>query len=550
MFLYCRRRIFALMIVVAFCFILLIVKLFYLQVIKGPGYAREAVAQRANSLALLEGRGDILDRNGVSLLGSSKKVGLAAFPSQYSGLEEEIMACFPTMEGIEAIISPPNGSLPFWLSYPVRQNISADLNSLPGLIPVVRTERYGAGLLAAHVIGYLRESEGKGVSGIELAYDQALSRGQRRVIAALVDGKGRLIPGLGYRIQSDHKTSYNVTLSIDASLQREVEKIMDARMVKGAVVVMDPWNGDILSMASRPDFHPGDITKNMQQGGDSLLNRVLWDYQPGSVFKLVVAAAALEENMISLFQTFRCRGGINVDGLYFPCSNLHRKEEITLAEAFAHSCNTVFIQLAIELGPDKIVAYGRELGLGEATGTPLGDREGLFPESGAVLSERAQANLAIGQGDMLTTPLQVAVLTAAVANGGQLVKPRLVMDLTGEKSRVEYYPVKKRVSSLSPATANKLKYLMQQVVEYGTACSTHGVEGGAAAKTGTAESGRLFDGKPVYNRWITGFYPLEKPAAVIVVFAEDLKEGTVGDVFHQIVRRLRGTTPFAAASNP
>lgn len=550
MFLYCRRRIFALMIVVAFCFILLIVKLFYLQVIKGPGYAREAVAQRANSLALLEGRGDILDRNGVSLLGSSKKVGLAAFPSQYSGLEEEIMACFPTMEGIEAIISPPNGSLPFWLSYPVRQNISADLNSLPGLIPVVRTERYGAGLLAAHVIGYLRESEGKGVSGIELAYDQALSRGQRRVIAALVDGKGRLIPGLGYRIQSDHKTSYNVTLSIDDSLQREVEKIMDARMVKGAVVVMDPWNGDILSMASRPDFHPGDITKNMQQGGDSLLNRVLWDYQPGSVFKLVVAAAALEENMISLFQTFRCRGGINVDGLYFPCSNLHRKEEITLAEAFAHSCNTVFIQLAIELGPDKIVAYGRELGLGEATGTPLGDREGLFPESGAVLSERAQANLAIGQGDMLTTPLQVAVLTAAVANGGQLVKPRLVMDLTGEKSRVEYYPVKKRVSSLSPATANKLKYLMQQVVEYGTACSTHGVEGGAAAKTGTAESGRLFDGKPVYNRWITGFYPLEKPAAVIVVFAEDLKEGTVGDVFHQIVRRLRGTTPFAAASNP
>jgi penicillin-binding protein 2 len=534
----CQKRILCLLIFFSCCIALLGIKLFKIQLLHGADFSQQAVRQRAQSMVILDGRGDIRDRYGRSLLDGRREVGLVAFPAQYRGLEEEILQNLKTVQGIERISAPPYGVLPFWVAPVIRDGLTPSLSALPGLIPAPNPQRYGPDALASHLVGYIRESEGKGVSGIERAFDDVLSRGQKTVLAALVDGRNRLIPGLGYRIRKDDDDSRNVVLAVDGALQREVERIMDRRIRQGAVVVMDPWNGDILAMASRPNFNAGTLVKSLSDGQDSLINRALWDYQPGSVFKTVVAAAALEEDLVTLFQTFRCTGGITVDGLFIPCSNLHGEQEITLVEAFAHSCNSVFIELALKLGPEKIDQYARCFGFGEPTGLPVGERPGLLPQLTELSNRRALANLAIGQGELLVTPIQMAAMMSAVANGGRQIKPRLVLGLTDPHGRdLKNFLPQRGGSILSPAAVNKIKYLLQAVAEQGTGRPANlKMLTTAGMKTGTAESGRLRDGRPVYNYWAAGFYPLDKAKAVVIVFADDFKEGSAAQVFGEIIR--------------
>lgn len=535
----CRRRILWLLVVLGAAVFFLGGKLFYVQVWRGPLLARMAVQQRLQGVVMLEGRGDIQDRHGRSLLDGRSSLGLLAFPAQYRGREEEIIGSLAALRGIERIASPPHGSLPFWVIPSLDKPLPAAFESLPGLVPAVRTERYGPGTLASHLVGYIRESEGRGVSGLELAFDRELSLGQQALLAAVVDGQSRIIPGIGYRVRKDEPISKNVVTALDRNLQQAVERIMDRRVIQGAAVVMDPWNGDILALASRPGFSAASLAEHLERDRDSLINRALWEYQPGSVFKTIVVAAALEEGLVSLFQTFRCPGGIEVEGLYIPCSYLHGKPVITLVEAFAHSCNTVFISLALELGPEKLHACARALGFGELTGLPVGERAGNIPAAAELAAPRALANSAIGQGAVLTTPLQVASMMAVIANGGRTVRPRLVLALTdgfGRETR-RFLP-RRGDTVLSPGTVNKLKYLLQQVMEEGTGRQAALAREPAGAKTGTAQSGRMRNGKEVLNYWIAGFYPLEKTRAVIVVFADEMREGTVARVFGEIAACL------------
>ncbi|HHX87279.1 MAG TPA: hypothetical protein GX693_03750, partial [Firmicutes bacterium] len=163
------RRILIMFFVVSFLFLLLGAKIFWIQVVKGPGLARMAVQQRAQGLAVLSGRGDIQDRHGHSLLDRDRWVGLAAFPAQYSGREQEIAGQYAAVPGIERIFLPPPDLSPFWVNPCVEQSILPDLSAgIPGIITYPAACRYGPGVLASHTIGYLKESEGRGVSGIEL----------------------------------------------------------------------------------------------------------------------------------------------------------------------------------------------------------------------------------------------------------------------------------------------------------------------------------------------------------------------------------------------
>ncbi|MEW5784839.1 MAG: penicillin-binding protein 2 [Bacillota bacterium] len=538
-YLSCQRRIMYLLFILSVCFLWLVVRLFQVQVLKSSALSQEAVQQRLQSTVLLDNRGNIQARDERSLLDGRLEIGLLAFPGQYRGREAEIISSLTSIQGIEQINTPPHGMLPFWITPALNQKISPVFTSLPGLIPVSKMERYGPGALAAHVVGYLRESEGRGVSGLELAFDRELSMGQRTVLAAVVDGHSRLIPGIGYRIRRAEFYSSNVVTTIDLDLQRAVEQIMDRRIRQGAVVVLNPSNGDILAMASRPGFNAASLTVHLQQDQDSLINRALWEYQPGSIFKIVVAAAALEEDLVGLFDTFFCPGGVTVDGLYIPCSNLHHDQEITLVEAFAHSCNTAFIRLALELGPEKIYQYARSLGFGEVTGLPIGERAGYLPAVAEMAGARTQANTAIGQGPVQTTPLQVAAVMALIANGGREIQPRLVLALTDAYGReIRTFSPRRGQNVLSFSTVNKLKYLLQAVVAEGTGRPAGTTQAMLGAKTGTAQSGRLRDGREVLNHWIAGLYPLEKTRAAIVVFADDLREGTVSDVFGAIASYL------------
>lgn len=538
---HCQKRVLWLLLAFSCCFLLLGGRLFYLQLSRSGEFSRQAVRQRFQSVLLYDRRGDIQDRSGYSLLGGRYNMDLLAFPAQYRGQEARILRGLASLHGIEKIAAPPHEVFPFWVNTELEEPQIAAVSSFPGLLPALRRERNGPGALASHVVGYMVESEGRGASGIERAFDQALSQGQQKIIGAVVDGKGRLVPGLGYREKVDAYSPKNVRLSLDLELQREVEKIMDRRIRKGAVVVIDPSNGDILAMASRPNFKAAALASYLEEPNGALINRALCAFQPGSVFKVVVAAAALEEGLVSLFQTFRCPGGVTVDGLYFPCANLHLKEEITFAEAFAHSCNSVFINLVLELGPEKVAAYARRLGLGERCGLPLAEEEaGNIPLPEEFSAPRAQANFAIGQGEVMVTPLQAAAMMAALANGGREIQPRLVLALSDQQGRdtVRFWS-RRGERILSPATVNKLKYLLHEVVATGTARSAALTDLPAAAKTGTAESGRYSqDGRQILNYWIAGFYPLENARAAVAVFADDLKEGTVKQVFGEIIHYL------------
>ena len=524
-------------------FILLGFKLFWIQVVKGPGLARMAVRQRAQGLSLLSARGDIQDRHGCSLLDRDYFAGLAAFPAHYCGREEEIVERYKGVPGIDSIFSAPAGCAPFWINPRVDKGILpdslVDSGGIPGIIISPSACRYGPDQLGSHVIGYLKESEGRGVSGIELSFDRELSRGQQEMLAAIVDGYNRLIEGRGYRLLKSGESSRNILLSIDRKLQQEVERIADCRLIQGAIVVMNPADGDILALVSRPNFNPGKISEQFQGDRASLLNRTICGYQPGSVFKTVVAAAALEEGEAGLFQTFNCSGGIEVSGLHIPCSHLHPGDGVTLVEAFAYSCNTVFIQLALQLGGDKLNYYARQLGLGEATGIPLEGQEGLLPSVAELKNPRALANTAIGQGDLLTTPLQIARMMAIIANGGRDINPRLVLAITDCRgNKIRHFISRGGRRVISSSTANKLRYMMQAVTDRGTGGDAAITRQGVAVKTGTAESGRFEGEREILNYWVAGFYPLERPKAVIVVFADHLREGGVAQVFGEIARYL------------
>jgi penicillin-binding protein 2 len=533
-----HRRLAWLAIILCLCFTCIGARLFYIQVVRGPELARQAVQQRTLGIEVIDGRGDIIDRNGSSLLDKGKEGGLIAFPVQYRGSEHALIESLAPIGHLAKITDPPYGPHPFWLATSIDNRIDmTTVMELPGVLYANRTRRYGPDTLASHIIGYVQESEGRGVSGIELAFDRELSRGQRREIAALVDGKNRLVPGLGYRVMSEPGRPLNVQLSLDSTLQRLVEQVMDRRVARGAVVVMDPWNGDILAMASRPDFKAYQLEKYLKNEDEALLNRALLDYQPGSVFKTVVAAAALEEGLTGLFDTYYCSGGIEVDGRFFPCSRLHEKAQITLVDAFAHSCNSVFIELALKLGPHKLHFYARKMGLGTGTGLPVGEKEGNLPAVEDLVNPRALANTAIGQGDLQATPVQLARMLSLIANGGRMVEPRLVVALRDEDGRIVRNFVPRRGEQVfSQVTVQKLKYLLQVVVDEGTArdARTDGLLLGA--KTGTAESGRrTADGREIFNYWIAGIYPLERSKAVIIVFADRLKYGSVSAVFGEIV---------------
>ncbi len=535
-----KRRIILILAGISLVFVFLLGKLFCLQILNGPGLARSAVRQRISGLVIYDKRGDIKDRHGISLLDRGWRKGLVAFPVLYRGREEEIVSALSRLEGTDRVADPPRGSLPFWL-YLGSGDVGAGWGIpgtfpavLPGILEAAYPVRYGPDLLACHLVGYLQESEGRGVSGIEAAFDRELSRGQETVLGALVDGSQGLIGGLGYRATRKGESALDVILTLDSSLQREVERIADRYIGRGAVVVMD-CRGDILALASRPAFHPARLENYLNGERGALINRALMEYQPGSVFKTVVAAAALEEGLVSLFQRFHCSGGVEAGGLYFQCTCLHPDPLLSLAEAFAYSCNSVFIELAQELGGERLLDYARRFGLGEATGFLLDETYGLLPEKNDLNNSRALANAALGHGAVMVTPLQMASLMAIIANGGYRVRPRLVQALENtDRQIVRYFGTQQGERVLSPATVNRLKYLLHGVMATGTGRPGALTVLPAGAKTGTAESGRRENGRALYNYWAAGFYPLEGAEAVIVVFADEMKEGRPIDAFGKI----------------
>jgi penicillin-binding protein 2 len=431
---------------------------------------------------------------------------------------------------------------------------------LPGLLIQSRPQRYYPyGRLGCHVIGYLNEIDRwrltrmadygyktrdiVGFGGVEEKYDYYL-RQEEGGLSVEVDHRGSFVRVLGLEPAKNGK---DIQLTLDLRIQKIVEKYLGE--VKGCVVIIEPYTGGVLAMASRPDFDPGvfihrsasAIAELFNNPQSPLVNRAVSGlYPPGSVFKLVVAAAALETGKINLSTTYTCTGKNRIGARDFSCWNVHHEQD--LIAAIAHSCNSFFYRIGLLAGAQLIHDYALKFGLGKAiSGDFLYEENGFVPSplwrkisKFKVWFDGDTANFAIGQGDLLVTPIQIARMMAVFANRGFLVTPYVVKAIDGMD--ISAYQIRTSPIQIKAATLDIIRQGLRSVVSDpgGTASNLAGLEVSVAGKTGTAQ---VPPGQS--HGWFAGFFPFKNPRFVMCVFVEHGGAGYVASgIAKQIIEEM------------
>ncbi|MDD4599771.1 Stage V sporulation protein D [bioreactor metagenome] len=541
-----HSRIFKLIIFLVVLGCLLVGRLFYLQIVNSSKLAVEGLNGRVQEVPVEVARGIIVDRNGIPLTNTTQRFRIVVFPSQFidKTIAIEKLAALTGYSRESLINRIAKDARPFKLESDINMDLAYRINAakIPGVLAVAERMRYGYGSLASHITGYINTADNRGVSGIELIYDERLRGNEPEYAAALVDATQRIIPGLGYkRLRLDTgEGPHNVVLTIDARIQKTVEQVMDSQVDKGAIIVMRPSTGEVLAMASRPNFNANYILDYLAKDSAPLLNRAVVAYQPGSVFKLVVAAAALENEIVRPNDKFFDPGYIDVNHLRFKGWDFERggRGEITFEQAMAYSSNPVFIDVGLKLGAQKLVGFAQKLGFGYHTKLDFdGEDDGNLPDPDRIYPGEI-ANLAIGQGSFEATPLQIVSLVATIANDGIKVDPYIVSRFTLQDGRIiTTYNASRGTRVLSRKTALELRHMMAAVTKYGTGQAAYVDTVGSAGKTGSAETGQIDkNGHGVNHAWFAGYAPVDNPQYAVVVFVEEGMSG--GDIAAPIFREV------------
>ncbi|MBM3313789.1 penicillin-binding protein 2 [candidate division WOR-3 bacterium] len=545
------------------------VRLFHLQAMQGGRYARLSDRNRIRKVVLPAPRGRILDRRGVILADSRPSFTATAVPTELDDAALSLLA--QLLEVPEANLRAQLMPVAMYASpVNVRRNIGLDQVArieennfrLPGVhVRIEPVRYYPAGSSHCHVLGHigevseedvrrdtsLRRLDLVGRDGIEAQY-QALLRGRNGCEYTEVDARGQEIGHLPEKRPEPQTPGCDLVLTIDDKLQRLACRLL-APYPRAALVGMEVQTGAILCLVSRPDFDPnllvGPIDPEAWRTLVSNPSRPFFNravsaaYPPGSAMKPVVALAALRQGLITRQTLLRpCTGSYSYGNRHFKCSAAHGS--LDLACALAHSCNTYFYQIALRLGIDSLTAYARRLGLGAKTGIDLPDEKPGSIPSRSWLDARygkgkwgagSVLNFGIGQGEVTATPLQMAVLYAAIANQGRAVRPYLVarIDSAGQTihtTRALTRPLHLRLAELEP-----IKLGLERVVDWGTGTMARVPEMAVAGKTGTAQNPPRPD-----HAWFVGYAPAEKPQVVFAVLVENAGHG--GAVSAPIAGRL------------
>ena len=405
------------------------------------------------------------------------------------------------------------------------------VNPAAGLKIFQVPKRYSGNLLSPHLIGYLDGDDLHGVTGVEEIFDEyLLEHSGTATVTYQVDAAGRPLGGEKAEVVNGlDEAKAGVVLTLDEDIQRLTESVAKKYITQGAVVVMDPQSGAILAMASLPDFQPDTVADRLDRDDSPLLNRALCNYNCGSVFKIVSAAAALEKG--AAFSTsYTCSGMVDVGGVPFHCHNRLGHGSMDLLRGFAQSCNPYFIQLMQGIGGNALYNMATLLGFDRAIilAEGLKTARAVLPSLNDLQSPAALANLSFGQGALLATPVHIAQMVAAVVNDGKIQRPNILKGYVDKEGQMTETVLSPAQSAFSKQTAASLRQLMVEVVENGTGASAKPAWGGAGGKTGTAETGRKGEnGKEIVQSWFAGYYPAEQPRYVISVLAEDAN-GTGG----------------------
>lgn len=390
------------------------------------------------------------------------------------------------------------------------------------------TERYQDPQPAAHIVGHLQD--GKGAYGIEKAYDSILaSCGSKAQVSYTVDLRGSPLLNVPPDIRQD-LSAQGVVLTIDEEIQRMAEEVASYYIRRGAIVVMDVQNGDILASVSLPSFSPSDVQSALEAEGQPFVNRVMSAYNVGSTFKLAVAACALESGITPGFG-YECRGAVEIDGVEFHCHNLAGHGWLTMQRAIEQSCNPYFINLGQRLDPDRLYTLCQAIGFSRQTrlAPQMLTAAGTMPSAEDLQNRPTRANFSFGQGSLTATPLQIAQLVSMIANGGRAVTPRLVMGSTLDGETIDQEnPNLDAVPIISPATAAALREMMISTVEQGSGWGARPSFGSAGGKTASAQTWTYReDGSEIVLSWFSGFYPAQSPKYAIVVLNEEGGSGGI-----------------------
>ena len=499
----------------------------------GAKLAETADRQSTYILTVARGRGTVYDDKMRPLTGTQK---------------EYVGAVVPTVEAASALADVlPKEKMS--QVYPLLTKGKPFAVKLPSYVAANGVDtfevdrRYSQNQLAANVIGYL-DGSGKGVAGIEKAYQNELSAASGEIsVYYRVDAVNRVLQGEKSKVVDTYaKKNSGVVLTIDSEIQKLAEQAAKKHLKKGAVVVTEVSGGEIRALVSVPSFSPDDVASALKNADSPLLNRALSAYNVGSVFKLVSAAAALE-NGVSPDTKFECTGGINVGGGVFHCFNGEKHGVLNMQEAIAKSCNTYFIRLMQQVPNESFLEMACSLGFGKAFQFAPGysSAAGALPKLSELMIPRALANFSFGQGSLTATPVQISGLINAIAAKGEYVQPYLVKGLVDENGNETQTAAKQQPKQvMSQSTAALLRQFMAASVDHGTSQKGKPDAGGAGAKTGTAQTGEIVDGREIVQAWYAGFYPLEEPRYSIVVLAEDGEGGgsTCAPVFKEITSGL------------
>lgn len=530
-----RRRLFVALIIGTFLFVALIIRLGFVQIWLGPELSGKAEDSWRRNIPFAAKRGEILDRNGIQLAYNISSPTVMAIPAQIKDaksvaaqlastlqLNEEALLKQITQRQLIVRIQPGGRK--------ITQEKAQEIRSLnlPGIVVAEDNKRYYPfGQLAAHILGFTG-IDNQGLTGIELKYDKPLT-GLGGSISFLADAAGRQMPN-STDAYVKPRDGMNLQLTVDSHIQSVLERELDQAMVKyqaehAIAIVMDPNNGEILAMGGRPGYDPGSFREFPKESYDR--NLPIWmTYEPGSTFKIITLAAALEEKKVNLNESFYDPGYIEVAGARLRCWKRGGHGSETFLQVVENSCNPGFVVMGQRLGKEKLFDYISKFGFGTKTGIDLGGEENGIMFKMSRVGPVELATTAFGQG-VSVTPIQQITAVSAAINGGKLFKPFVARGWyqPGSSQMIDQVQPELVRQVISEATSKQVRETLESVVANGTGRNAF-IEGyRVGGKTGTAQ--KVVNGRYSATDHIVsfiGFAPADDPK-IVVYAAVDNPQG-------------------------
>ena len=559
-----RKRMSLALIGLTCVFALLIIRLSYIMLVKRDEYLARAEEQWTSEVKIDARRGRVLDRNGVELAVSANVYrvdfdlnSIRSYLKKENTTNEAIAPLIAEALELdnEKVLKSLRTKLPSGKDAGAdtlirridkeRADKVKDLD-IHGVIVSPDTKRYYPNdNFLAHVLG-TTNSDGKGLTGVELQYNNYLSGIPGMRISEL-DRMSNELPYTISRFTSPVEGK-DVTLTIDENLQAFAEKAaeqgyIDNKAAQVSVMIMDPNTGEILAMANKPDFNPNEPQKGFEEfsgatDGDKLQkmwrNRLVNDtFEPGSIFKVVTMIANMEEGLVKETDTFNCTGSKVVGGHTIKCWKTSGHGTQTLPEILQNSCNVGFMELGAKLGNEKMKEYIDKFGFGQISQIDLpGESEGII-KSVSDMSEMDLATIAFGQTNTVNS-IQLMQAFNAIANGGTLIQPHIMKEISYTEENgtkvidEEFEPITKQ-NIISESTAATLRNYLERTLNQGTKVGAFmGVERRVGGKSGTAETVDPITGGYSSDKYIASviaLYPVEKPEVTIYVKVENPSTG-------------------------